>query len=271
MIYGKWYTDFVDIKKDTWKSHVLLPRQLLKPYAFKVQNKGKYVNILDLKSNEIKQEKINNLDAELKYYNKDTENYLDEKIENPFARTINTINNLFVKENNGIIFKRNDLINIRKFFQYSFLRNPEFYKQFCRKVTDKTNKSIPVNFNHSELLGLASILDKVFQDIRIFIILNEQNGENKFVTPRSVVFELDSCIALKTGQIITLFGITINPNVVLCIVPFQSKTDHVDVIKLEDKDVQQINENIYSFELNRKNDVKYLVGKENDLLKLKKP
>ena len=242
---------------------------MLKPFAFKFQNEGKCVNILDLKSNEIKKEKINNLDAEPKYFNKDIECYLDEKIENPFARTINTINNLFVKENKGIIFKRNDLINIRKFFQYSFLRNPEFYKQFCRKVTDKTNKSKLVNFNHSELLGLASMLDKVFQDIRIFILLNRQNGENKFVTPHSVVFELDSRIALKTEQIITLFGITINPNVVLCIAPFQSKTDYVDVIKLEDKDIQQINKKIYLFELNCKNDVKYIVGKKDDLLKLK--
>ena len=69
----------MDINKKTYKSHILLVRQLVRPYQIKTTD-GKQVKYLDLKTESIQQIKVKDIDSEEKYFDEIMEDFLDKNI-----------------------------------------------------------------------------------------------------------------------------------------------------------------------------------------------
>lgn len=242
----------MDINKDVHKSHILLAKLLLKPYAFKTID-GKCVKLLDIKSNNIKQEKIQTLDAILNYYDNNMEIFLDKKIESPFGDTVDKIKHIFLK-NKEINIKQYELNNIRKFFQYSVTRNKRFYNKMSNIMSP-----ISINFDHSSFLCFTPATDIMFQKKQISIMISNKNNTSGFVCPYNVI---TICNLENTIYLI----IAISSKIAI-ILDLHKESNQVDVIEVDDDIICKINCEAYLTEKYQQN--KYLVGLEKDLIKLK--
>lgn len=245
----------MDKNKDTYKSHIVLTQQLMRSYQIKTEN-GKQVKYLDLKTNQIGQKKIKDVDAEEKYFDAYTEEFLNKKIETPFADVYFKIEKILTgKLENKITTK--DLNIIRRFFQYTLLRSKETYSRIFK---DSIFAPIIQNFSPSMALAFAPATNDMFDKKRISIIYNK-NKEYGFVCPHNVVYYFYSELHKSYN-----LAISINCRMIVCL-NLEQTTNHVDVLEMNDNiNIRAINCAAYLVE--KYHDSKYIVGKEEDLIRL---
>ncbi len=246
----------MDKNKDTYKSHVLLTRQLVRPYQIKTLE-GKQVKCLDLHTRDIKQIKIKDIDAEEKYFDEIMEEFLAKDIESPFANTILKLKTMLTKkETKGLVIK--DLDIIRRFFQFSFLRNKEMYNGV---IKESELVSLVSGFSHSVMLAFSKTTDDSFNSKKISIIHNISNSGYGFVCPHNVIYYFYNSFHKSYN-----LAITIDRNIILCL-NLNKESNHVDILELEkDFDIRAIN--CAAFLTEKNHSLKYVVGKENDLIRL---
>lgn len=241
----------MDIKKEKLKSHVLLTRQLLKSYHIdKVE--GKKVNVLNLDTMTIDILKVNEIDVLENYYYPSIERGLDRYIESPLGNVVDDIRN-FIKNGSTKRLSNNSLNIIRRFFQFSILRNKEFFDKFLK--TFDFSSFIP-DMSHNMMLAFASVTDKDFIKKEISIVVNRTNKH--FVCPHNVVYYFYNHNLKKFN-----LAITINKDLIFCM-DLNSESDHIRIFEvLEENLVQEIN--YYAYLTEKKSKEKYIVGCLNDL------
>lgn len=251
-----WYNANMDKNNNTYKSHIVLVRQLVRPYQIKTTD-GKQVKYLDLKTETIKQIKVKEIDAEEKYFDEIMEEFLNKNIETPFADTVLKLRKMLnEKETKGLITK--DLNIIRRFFQFSFLRNKELFKKVLK---ESEFASLISGFSHSVMLAFSRATDEYFKNKKISIMHNITNSGYGFVCPHDVVYYFFNSFHKSYN-----LAITIDRNIIACL-NLTKESDDVDILKIEnDFDIRAIN--CAAFLTERSHGVKYVVGKEDDLQRL---
>jgi len=246
----------MDKNKKTYKSHIVLVKQLIKPYCFKTQE-GKQVKFYNVKTNQIEQDKLNSLDVETEYFDSTTEECLDKYVESPFADTVLKLEKMMDSNlTEGITLK--DLDVIRRFFQFSILRNKEFFKKI---LNESAFSSLMQGFSPSIMLAFSNVTNSKFKNKRISIIRNITSKDYGFVCPHNVVYYFKN----PFHKLFDL-AITINTKTILCL-NLEQECDYIDIIELNNElDVRAINCAAYLVEKNHS--VEYIVGKENDLKRL---
>ena len=246
----------MDINKKTYKSHILLVRQLVRPYQIKTTD-GKQVKYLDLKTESIQQIKVKDIDSEEKYFDEIMEDFLDKNIESPFAETISKLERMLNNNSTkGLTIK--DLDIIRRFFQFSLLRNKEMFKKI---VNDATFASLLQGFNPSVMLAFSHSTDEYFKNKRITIIRNLTSNGYNFVCPHNVVYYFKNSFYKEFD-----LAISVNQKIIVCL-NIKQESNHVDILELEDdSDIRTLNCAAYLVEKNH--GLKYVVGKEDDLKRL---
>lgn len=246
----------MDKNKNTYKSHIVLVRQLVRPYQIKTTD-GKQVKYLDLKTKTIKQIKVKDIDAEEKYFDETMEEFLNIGIETPFADTIRKLETMLSsKSTKGLNSK--DLDVLRRFFQFSILRNKEMYEKIL-----KESALLPLiqGFNPSVMLTFSHTTDDFFKNKRISIIRNNTQNDYGFVCPHNVVYYFWNPFYQELD-----IAISVNRKTILCLNIMQ-ENNRVDILELEDDlDVRAINCATFLTELNH--GAQYIVGKEDDLKRL---
>lgn len=246
----------MDKSKETYKSHIVLVKQLIKPYHFKTEE-GKKVKFYNLQTKQIEQEKLKNIDVEDKYFDSIMEEFLDKNIESPFADTISKLEKM-LDSNSTTELTIKDLDIIRRFFQFSLLRNKGMFKKVSN---DSDFASLIQGFNHSVMLSFSPATNDYFKDKRISIIRNIANNGYGFVCPHNVIYYFKNPLYKEFD-----LAITINQKTILCL-NIKHESNHVDILELEDDlDIRALNFAAYSIEKNH--NLKYVVGKESDLLRL---
>lgn len=249
----------MDNRADIYKSHVLLPKQLMKPYSIKQGKEGKVVNVLHLPELNITQEKINDLDAEEKYFHPVIEDFLDKQIESKFSNVIDKVRGFLFKKQD-IKLTRNDLQIIRKFFQFTFARSKEVFQSILDGSVLLKHVS---GITHSVLFGYVNGSDYIFDKKRVSFIVNETNNKHGFVCPHNVVYYFYNEDEKRHN-----LAITISSKLIVCLNIDIEDDKNVNIMSFhKDEDIDLINTATYITEKNHKS--QYIIGNIEDLERLK--
>lgn len=250
----------MDNRVETYKSHVLLTRQLMKPYSFKKGREGKVVNVLYLPELNIKQEKINDLDVEENYFHPFIEDFLDKQVESKFSNVIDKVR-CFLFKRQDIKLTKNDLQIIRKFFQFSFVRSIEVYQSI---LDDSSLLKDVSGMSHNVLFGYIDGSDYIFDKKQVSFIVNETNNKHGFVCPHNVVYYFYN----KNEKRYDL-AITISSKLIVCLNIDIEDDNNVNIMSIyNDEYVDLLNKFAYITE--KKHQCQYIIGNIEDLERLKK-
>ncbi|MDD4210909.1 MAG: DUF4238 domain-containing protein [Clostridia bacterium] len=195
-------------------THKQVPQLLMRGFQHKIVVKNNNginttyaVYCLDLKTKQIKEEKIARLDAELDYYAKPIENHLIG-IENKFAKTKEKIAESIKSGKNIEISKYEK--DIKNFLKYCFLRSDQFLK--------KANEPSRISFllgrelTHNEVIYWGDkddFFDKEFKEKFITVMYNKSNIG--FILPKCCFYDI-----VKKGENIIVLPISDKIAILLC-------------------------------------------------------
>ncbi len=130
------------MKKKTIHSHVEIPKQLYKKFAFNNQDDKLVVNYLD-KDLTIKEKELDLIGAEDFYFSDEMEEFLNNTLETPLGEVIKRLSNQNKKE-----LSNNEKSILNKMIHYTPLRNKDFFQSFSSLT--KTN------MNHEQFIKFFS-------------------------------------------------------------------------------------------------------------------
>lgn len=130
------------MEKKTIHSHVEIPKQLYKKYAFYNEKKQLIVNYMD-KDLFIKEKSLDLIGAEDFYFSDEMEEFLNNNVETPLGEVIKRLSN-----QNKIELSNNDKIILNKMIHYTYLRNKDFFQSYLSiKKVDISHEQFIKNFS----------------------------------------------------------------------------------------------------------------------------
>ena len=240
------------------KSHVQISKCLLKPFSHKTKE-GPKVWCLDLKSNLIKEEKINKLDTIYAYYDEDVEELL-ERAETAFGDIARKIKEFESKKIN-ITLSKNEIDIIFKFIDYVLLRNEK-----VAKILKNGSYFLEKNSTHSEVIRYCEIGEtiKILRGYQPNILVNKSDTE--FIIARNVLY-----IEKMKGKEIYLMPIA--PKVAIILLPTELNNTYIKDGILEHAEttevnlIQRLNNTAYYTE--KEVSGKFIVGMREELERIK--
>jgi len=242
------------------KSHVQIPKSILKNFAYRSQDDGLVVDYLDLNDNTIKTEKIKKLDTIENYYSEECEIFLSENIESPFAEISKKIKSFGSGKLKNLTLVASEIKIIFDFYNYTFSRSR--YAVLQANLNCMASVVQPVT--NEELIQLQR--HNIFNEYCVRILRNRT--DTNFLIPRN-------CFYIKTSSV------SKNPYIIL---PFSKKTALVLLSKEEDiatrqyyneylfvdsdKRVKILNEKALNFEILMNNE--FIVGQLSELKRIRK-
>lgn len=176
------------------KSHIQITKALLKNFSHKSfidgKPEGRKAFYLDLKDNQIKEEKINVLGTEEGYYSAEMENYLNKNVESKFGEIMKNA----LDYTNGKIgqFPINSVI-IKTFFLYSILRSNYIFNK-VNNDRSKLAKLLLPPISHEEILLHPEAAEGAFSDCFANIFFNDSTTD--LVITKNCVYQ----VAYKSGN-----------------------------------------------------------------------
>lgn len=245
-------------------SHIQITKGILKGFAFKTDD-GFKVHYLDMKDLEIKEAKIKLLGSKKFYYNESNEKYLGG-IETKFGEVATKIKNFEKNKIKHITLNKNDLQDIKNFFEYTFIRS--------EKVLQEVNKYSVVSkiigdINHNLLIDMTKENKKVlsyFNEFKINIIINKTTAN--FVVPRSVYYVLK-----KASNKREMYIMPLNKKVAIAMLykeDFPKFIDNGNLYYLsinDESSILNLNEMAVKYEKNSNN--QFVVGELDELIRLR--
>ena len=245
-------------------SHIQITKGILKGFAFKTDD-GFKVHYLDMKDLEIKKEKIKLLGSEKFYYNESNEKYL-AGIETKFGEVATKIKNFEKNKIKHITLNKNDIQDIKNFFEYTFIRSEKVLQEINKySVTSK----IIGNLNHNFLIDMTKENKRIlsyFNEFRINIMINKTSAN--FVVPRSVYY-----ILKKANNKREMYIMPLNKKVAIAMIYKEDFPKFIDngnlyYLSINDKNsILNLNEMAVRFE--KKSNNQFVVGELEELIRLK--
>ncbi len=171
------------------KSHIQITKGLLKRFSSKAYNEdkkpiGQYSYYLELDTNKIKYESINDIGSEKDYYTKEIEQFLNTNIEKPFGEVASKVRDFERRKIETLSISEEGQNTILEFFNYSLIRSD--------KVLEEVNKhSIAAlllgGLKKEALFGLTP---NFFKDMKVNILLNRT--KINFVIPKNCFYAVTS-------------------------------------------------------------------------------
>jgi len=184
------------------KSHIQITRALLKNFSHKSfingKPEGRKAFYLDLKDNQIKEEKINILGTEEGYYSAEMENYLSKNVESKFGVIMR---NAFDYTNGKIERFTIDSVIIKTFFLYSILRSNYIFNKVNNDRSALAKLLLPP-ISHEEILLHPEAAEGAFSDYFANIFFNDSTTD--LVIPKNCVYQ----VAYKSGNACAFLPIT---------------------------------------------------------------
>lgn len=239
-------------------SHVQISKCLLKPFSHKTEE-GLKVWCLDLKSNQIREERINKLDTIYAYYDEDVEKIL-ENAETAFGDIARKIKDFESKKIN-ITISKNEIDIIFKFIDYVLLRNEQI-----ANILREDSYFLENNSSHSEVIRYCEIGEpiKILRGYQPNILVNKTNTD--FIIARNVLY-----IEKMKGREIYLMPIA--PKVAIILLPIELNNTYVKDGILEHAEttevnlIQRLNNTAYYTE--REASAKFIVGSKAELERIR--
>ena len=245
-------------------SHIQITKGILKGFAFKTDD-GFKVHYLDMKDLEIKKEKIKLLGSEKFYYNESNEKYL-AGIETKFGEVATKIKNFEKNKIKHITLNKNDIQDIKNFFEYTFIRSEKVLQEINKySITSK----IIGNLNHNFLIDMTKENKRIlsyFNEFRINIMINKTSAN--FVVPRSVYY-----ILKKANNKREMYIMPLNKKVAIAMIykeDFPKFIDNGNLYYLsinDESSILNLNEMAVRFEKSSNN--QFVVGEINELIRLR--
>ena len=169
-------------------SHIQMPRFLMKRF----KNKNGKVFYLDLETNDIKESTLDELGTEKNYYSDQTEELLNKKTEDKFARFVDRVQRFLEEEEKSITFPIDVENSFRAFIRGATVRS-ELAKQSFLSNSQVTSL-FPLQFSHDWLVHTAinkgSNYMPQLDSYKTVVLINRT--DNGFVAPRNCFFEVTS-------------------------------------------------------------------------------
>lgn len=238
------------------KSHIMIPRLIMKKFSNKISGKGTFVKRLDITTMNIEDKKISELDVEYGYYVPVIETYLANSVERPFGDVAYKIYNMNKTDEHPNLTTQ-ELQIMRNFIKMSIIRNPKI-------VNEIKNEDPLINlidgFDQNYIISVNDAVNNQFLNKKMYMLLNK--SRKGFVVPHNMMYALYFKSIEKY-----VICMTINSHIILCL-DQSSESNEITVGEImEDSVVVDINKAIFAHE--RKNDNPYIIGYEKDLLELK--
>ena len=163
-------------------SHIQLTQGLMRGFT-SIELDKNHVFYLDLKDNQIKKEKIRILGSKDSYFDEKTEKFLGE-LETKFGDTCLKLKKM--KKVKNTFLSEQDLINIREFVKYTFIRSPKTLEKVNdSSIIAKTIWNISPNF----LIDIQRREDQLrfLDNYNLEVLINSTNAD--FVIPSCVFYE----------------------------------------------------------------------------------
>lgn len=170
------------------KSHIQVSRLLLKNFSFRKNiqtkkgiDKSPRVYYLDLQTQKISEEKINDIDSKFAYYNPMIEEYLAE-LETKVGEIFAIVKNYDKK---SVTLNKENIETIKDFFEYAIIRSPKTLSDVnkqskCTKIFGNASHSFIINlFKSNKKL-------KMFEEYFPNILIND--SDIPFILPKCIMY-----------------------------------------------------------------------------------
>ncbi|MCF7831996.1 MAG: DUF4238 domain-containing protein [Candidatus Marinimicrobia bacterium] len=244
------------------KSHVQIPKSILKNFAYKSGKDGLVVDYLDLSCNEIKTEKINKLDTIEGYYSEEFDKRMGEKYETPFGDISKRIRDFNKNKLDKLSLSERETKTILDFYNNIFFRG----KFALEKANKYSLTSVVRPIEQEELIILTR--ENLFTGNWVNIIRNKTNID--FVIPRNCFYVKKSKSAKKPHYILP-----ITPKSAIILIPkeeieeFETTKGTRDHYSVDDENtIKTLNE--FALEIEKGTNNMFVVGNKLELSRLKK-
>ena len=162
------------------RSHIQNSKFIIK--KFKISDSNGCVRVLSTLDGSISNKGPMELGTQDDYYDSDTEQYLSNNYESPFAAIVNHL--LECEKNNlSIILAGQDIETIKKFLVMLFVRKPSLLDESYNKTTIAKALGIkPSPSSFVRLLEKTSLVDDLLGQLNFVAVYNKNVNNKKFVS-----------------------------------------------------------------------------------------
>ena len=162
------------------RSHVQNSRFIIK--RFRISNTNGCVKVLNLKDGTILEKGPMEIGTQNDYFDEETEQFLSNRYESPFAAVVNSIEN---DCKNGVYntFSNEFIDAAKRFLIMLFIRKPEILdKSFDSTKIAKFLNYKPTPSEFVRLLEKTELVDQLLGDKKMVVVLNYNTNDKKFIS-----------------------------------------------------------------------------------------
>ena len=202
------------------RSHVQNSKFIIK--QFKISDSNGCVRALNILDGSISDKGPMEIGTQIDYYDSDTEQYLSNNYESPFALVVNKFLNCEIDELSPT-FSENDIQSVKKFLIMLFIRKPSLLDEsYDKTVIAKALGIKPSPSTFVRLLEQTNLVDELLGDLEIVAICNKNSNNKKFVS------SIRGFVAFGNSKKQIMWWLPISPDFGIC---FVDKTSFAEIFQ----------------------------------------